>query len=64
MTPSRRLKVKEQLFQSSFFTPPSPGVQEGPKGVGWALWVWQVVMAQRNFRFLKDLKFGFLPAAV
>ena len=34
-TPSRRLKVKEELFGSCpVLTPPSPGVQEDPKGVG------------------------------
>ena len=54
-TPSRRLKVKEELFRSCpVLSPPSPGVQEGSKGVGWALWVVQVVMVQKISGLLKN----------
>ena len=43
-----RLKVKEETFQTSpVLTPPSPGVQEAPKDVGWTLWVWQVIMVYK-----------------
>ena len=31
-------------------------------GVGWALWVWQVVMVQKKIPFFKDLKFGLFKA--
>ena len=52
---SRRLKVKEELFRSCpVLSPPSPGVQEGSKGVGWALWVVQVVMVKKISGLLKN----------
>ena len=40
-----RLKVKEWAFRTCpVASPPSPGVQEGYKGVGWSLWARQMVM--------------------
>ena len=43
-------------------SPPSSGVQEGYKGVGWTPWGCQMVIKPKKFRFLKDRKFRFFKA--
>ena len=44
----------------TFAFSPSSGDQEGYKGVGWALWAWQMNKIYIWARFLKDWSFGFL----